>query len=93
MAEFLKTMKLNETRFLTLLEKLISETEHLQNSPSQGLIPQENLASDHVLEVLKPFSRENGGVLHVERVEFVQGRGNVIISYPGTTDKVITIFI
>lgn len=91
MEEFFKSVKMNEARFLNLLEKLIGESKYLQNSPPQGLIPQENLASNHVLDVLRPFSTENGGPLTVERVEFVKGRGNVIITYPGTTDKVIYI--
>ena len=86
----LGTVKMNESRFLSLLDKLIGESINLQNSPAQGLIPQENLASNHVLEVLKPFTKEQGGVLLVERVEFVEGRGNVIITYPGTTDKIVS---
>lgn len=86
--ESLSNIALNETRFMSLLEKLIGESEFLQNSPPQGLIPEEDRASNHVLEVLKPFMVENGGVLEVERVSFVEGRGNVIIRYPGTTDKV-----
>lgn len=31
---------------------------------------------------------ENGGPLIVEKISFVEGRGNVIIKYPGTTDAV-----
>ena len=93
MADFLNNVKMNEPRFLSLLEKLIGVSESLQNSPAQGLIPKENLASNYVLDVLKPFTVENGGVLKVERIEFVEGRGNVIITYPGTTDKVIIVII
>jgi len=85
MAEFLSEIQMNEPRFMALLEKLIGESKFLQNSPSQGLIPQEDLASNHVLEVLKPFLKENGGVLEAERVTFVEGRGNLIVKYPGTT--------
>lgn len=81
---------MNEDRFLTLLAKLIGETEKLQNNPAQGLIPQEDLASNHVLAVLEPFSKENGGPLEIERVTFVEGRGNVIIKYPGTTDRILS---
>lgn len=85
---FLASVELNEPRFLSLLEKLIGEAEFLQNSPPQGMIPREDRASDHVLKVLAPFMKTNGGVLEVERVNFVDGRGNVIIKYPGTTDKI-----
>lgn len=77
--EFLTSVSLNESRFLSLLEKLIGESKYLQNSPAQNLIPIEDKASNHVLEALRPYSKENGGVLEVERVTFVEGRGNVII--------------
>jgi len=82
---------LDDSRFLALLEKLISETKNLQNNPAQGLIPKEDLASNHVLEALKPYQKENGGVLEVERISFVEGRGNVIIKYPaasGNDDRI-----
>lgn len=71
--EFLSGVVLNEKRFLSLLEKLIGESEFLQNSPPQGLIPCEDKASNHVLDVLSPFTVENGGVLIVKRVSFVEG--------------------
>lgn len=70
---FLSDLVLNEARFLDLLEKLIGESEFLQNSPPQGLIPNEDRASDHVLKVLEPYMIKNGGVLEVERVSFVEG--------------------
>lgn len=47
------------------------------------MVPKEDNASDHVLELLKPYTTENGGPLEVERVHFTPGRGNVIIKYPG----------
>ena len=84
----LSAIRLNEPRFLELLEKLIGESEKLQNSPAQGLIPKEDLAIKHILDVLTPFSTENGGPLIIERVTFVEGRGNLLIKYPGTGDGV-----
>lgn len=83
-------LTLNEDRFVGLITNLISVSKQLQNNPAQGLIPQEDLASDFVLEVLKPYMKENGGPLEIERVTFVEGRGNVIIKYPGTTDEVVS---
>jgi acetylornithine deacetylase len=71
--DFLSGVVLNEKRFMSLLEKLIGESEFLQNSPPQGLIPCEDKASNHVLDVLSPFMVQNGGVLIVERVTFVEG--------------------
>jgi acetylornithine deacetylase len=37
----------------------------------------------HVLEVLEPYSTENGGPLKIQHVSFVEGRGNIIVEYPG----------
>jgi acetylornithine deacetylase len=71
--EFLSGVVLNEERFMSLLEKLIGESEFLQNIPPQGLRPCEDKASNHVLDVLSPFMVQNGGVLIVERVTFVEG--------------------
>lgn len=84
MASFLSSVEMNESRFLDLLGKLIGVADRLQNSPAQGLNPQEDLASDHVLALLEPHRKENGGPLEVQRVTFVEGRGNVIVKYPAT---------
>ena len=35
----------------------------------------------HLLAILKPYQKENGGVLNVEHVTFVEGRGNLILEY------------
>jgi acetylornithine deacetylase len=93
MSTFLSTMEMNRERFLELLERLIGESIHLQNSPAQGLIPREDAASDHVLALLKPHLKENGGVLEVQRVSFVEGRGNLIIKYPGTEAGKVVSFV
>lgn len=90
MSKFVLDMEMNEERFIALLTKLIGVSKFLQNSPAQGLNPQENLASDHILQLLKPYTKEEGGVLEVQRIEFVEGRGNVIIRYPGTSDRTIS---
>lgn len=86
----LQSFELNESRFIDLLTKLINECKYVQNSPSQGLIPQEDRISSHVMELLEPFTTKHGGILEVERVSFVEGRGNLIIKYPGTTKNVIS---
>lgn len=41
-------------------------------------------AAQHVLNVLEPLSDEHGGPLRIQHVTFVEGRGNVIVEYPGT---------
>jgi acetylornithine deacetylase len=56
-------------------------------------VPKEDRASDYVLEMLAPYSTKNGGVLDVQRVSFVEGRGNVIIKYHGTEKGKICSFI
>ncbi|KAG1701774.1 hypothetical protein DVH05_010268 [Phytophthora capsici] len=85
----LEDFSLDEEVFIELLRKLIGVSEKVQNAPSLGLIPQENLVSDFVLAELQPYTKDNGGYLTIERVEFVAGRGNVIITYqhPDFTDS------
>jgi hypothetical protein len=40
-------------------------------------------AARHVLEVLEPLSVEHGGPLLLQHVSYVEGRGNIIVEYPG----------
>ena len=75
----LGSLELNADRFVELMRKLIGEAKGLQNNPSQGFVPRENAASDHVLELLRPHTKELGGPLEVERIEFTEGRGNVVM--------------
>eukprot|EP00322_Chrysochromulina_rotalis_P014299 CAMPEP_0115855460 /NCGR_PEP_ID=MMETSP0287-20121206/14552_1 /TAXON_ID=412157 /ORGANISM="Chrysochromulina rotalis, Strain UIO044" /LENGTH=439 /DNA_ID=CAMNT_0003309611 /DNA_START=4 /DNA_END=1323 /DNA_ORIENTATION=+ len=84
----LSTLDLDADRYVALLSKLVGEAEKLQNNPAQGLYPREDLASDHVLAALAPYTG-SGGPLTVERVAFTEGRGNVIITYKGATDQSI----
>ena len=35
----------------------------------------------HVLDALKPYLVENGGVIKAEHIAFVEGRGNLILDY------------
>ena len=35
----------------------------------------------HLLDLLRPHSKENGGPLSVEHVVYVEGRGNLILEY------------
>ena len=81
---------MDEDRYINLLGNLIGEAKHLQNNPAQGLIPKEDLAADHVLNLLNPYSQELGGPLKIEKVSFVEGRSNLILTYPGTTNKIVS---
>ncbi|EGG22372.1 acetylornithine deacetylase [Cavenderia fasciculata] len=89
MADIVAAIELNEPRFLELLTKLIGEAKTLQNKPPE-LIPVEDNAGRHVLAALDKFKVENGGPLKIQHVAFHEGRGNILIQYPGTTEKSIS---
>ena len=74
--------RLNTERFLRVLRDLVAAGERLQNSPSQDQPPpQEDLAGDIVLDALSAHIAH--GRLQVERVSYAEGRGNLLLSYPG----------
>lgn len=75
--------------FVELLGKLIGEAKYLQNNPKLGVTPQEKRAAVIVLEELAPYSTENGGPLVIEELEFVPGRSNLKVVYPGTTSETV----
>ena len=47
-------------------------------------------AINHIKDLLKPYSAENGGPLTVDHVAYVEGRGNLILGYssPGASGTV-----
>ena len=80
----LNALELDEKKFLSLLGDLIGESKDLQNTGvGTAHVPKEDLAVKHVLEALKPYRVESGGVLEVEHVSYAEGRGNVVVKYPG----------
>mmetsp|Transcript_3059 Transcript_3059/g.4377 ORF Transcript_3059/g.4377 Transcript_3059/m.4377 type:complete len:500 (+) Transcript_3059:326-1825(+) len=83
-------IRLDPERFVELLTKLVGEAKYLQNFPPE-LVPQEDRAVKHVLEVLEPYMEKNGGVLKVETHAYTEGRSNVIIRYPGRSSDSGTI--
>ena len=79
-ASFLQSLELNEDRFVSLLRNLIGEAEYLQNTGvGTAYVPQEDRAIKHVLEVLAPHRKENGGPLEIDHVTYAEGRGNLIM--------------
>jgi acetylornithine deacetylase len=52
----------------------------------------EDKASDIVIEALMPYTQPNGP-LSVERVTYVEGRGNLIIKYPGASPGKVCSFV
>ena len=71
MSEIFDKVELNEARYVGLLKNLIGETKWLQNSPAQGLVPEEDRA---IKPLHGPYSKENGGMLEIEKVTFVENR-------------------
>src|SRR5579872_70185 len=61
--------------YVNLLSKMISQTERLQNKPPK-LVPCENLIACIVESELKDCDN-----VSVKRVEYVEGRPNLIIRY------------
>ncbi|CAI7805916.1 unnamed protein product [Closterium sp. NIES-54] len=84
--------QLDEDRFVSLLEKLINEARYLQNNPPE-CVPKEDRAVRHVLDVLQPYSEEEGGPLHIQHVSYVEGRGNLIITYKGSHPSNVLSFV
>ena len=84
----LTTWRLNDERFLRVLGGMMAVCEHLQNSPLKDKPPpQEDLAGDVVCKELEPLVQ--AGRLQVERVRYAEGRGNLILTYPGRTDRTV----
>lgn len=82
-----KDLSLNRDEYITLMTKLIGESKNVQNNPRQGLVPEEGKVAKHVLDVLEPFKKENGGPLAIEQFIYKEGRPNLKITYPGASDK------
>ncbi|XP_077235294.1 peptidase M20/M25/M40 family protein [Tasmannia lanceolata] len=85
--------ELDRDSFVTLLGKIIGESKHVQNNPPE-LVPREDRVARHVLDVLLPYSTSSGeGPLIVNHVSYVEGRGNIIVEYPGTVPGKILSFV
>eukprot|EP00240_Pyramimonas_obovata_P001562 CAMPEP_0118927854 /NCGR_PEP_ID=MMETSP1169-20130426/5242_1 /TAXON_ID=36882 /ORGANISM="Pyramimonas obovata, Strain CCMP722" /LENGTH=437 /DNA_ID=CAMNT_0006869711 /DNA_START=69 /DNA_END=1378 /DNA_ORIENTATION=+ len=85
-------VKFDDDAFVDLLEKLIGESKHLQNHPPHS-VPKEDRAVRHVMDVLRPYTTDEGGPLEVKHIAYHEGRGNVIITYPGEEGGPIMSFV
>ncbi|WOL09543.1 acetylornithine deacetylase [Canna indica] len=84
---------LDRESYVALLSKIIGEARYVQNNPPD-LIPKEDRVARHVLDALLPLSTSTGGgPLLVSHVSYVEGRGNVIVEYPGTDPARILSFV
>jgi acetylornithine deacetylase len=81
-------LRLDEERFLRVLGQMMAVSERLQNSPVANLVPCEDLAGDVVLRELGALAAETRQ-LSVERVSYVPGRGNLILSWAGRTTRTV----
>lgn len=72
--------ELKDDRFIDLLRKLIGESKFVQNHPPKH-IPEEDKIIAHVMEALKPYLIENGGVIRAQHLHFTDKRGNLILEY------------
>lgn len=88
----LRDLKLESEIFVPLLSNLVGEAKYLQNNPPEH-VPKEDRAARHVLDILSPLSVEEGGPLIVKHVSYVEGRGNIIVEYPGTENGRIVSFV
>jgi acetylornithine deacetylase len=84
----LTTWCLNDDRFVRVLKDMVAVGERLQNSlAKEAPLPQEDLAGDIVYRELAPLVQN--GKLRLERVSYAEGRGNLILTYPGRTDRTV----
>mmetsp|Transcript_94041 Transcript_94041/g.261785 ORF Transcript_94041/g.261785 Transcript_94041/m.261785 type:complete len:534 (+) Transcript_94041:61-1662(+) len=81
--------ELDTSAFVSLLRRLISESKHLQNNPRLGIHPEEKRAALIVMQELEAYSTKAGGPLVIEELEYVPGRSNLKITYPGTGSKTL----
>jgi len=81
--------ELDTELFVQLLGKLMAQSKHLQNNPRLGIHPEEKRGVDIVLKDLEGLSTKKGGPLILEELEYVKGRSNLKITYPGTTSKTV----
>jgi len=90
LSDALKGLDLDKDEYVALMEKLIGEARHVQNNPRQGLVPKESVVAVHVMDVLEPYKQENGGPLIIKELEYMEGRPNIKITYPGTDPEKCT---
>lgn len=76
----MERLELNEDGFVALLDKLIGESEFVQNNPPK-FVPKEDKIIEHLLTELAPYDKKNGGVLDIKHVFYKPGRGNLLIDY------------
>jgi acetylornithine deacetylase/succinyl-diaminopimelate desuccinylase-like protein len=77
-------LALREDRFLEVLRRLIALTPRLQNNPGAGLVPEERLAAQVVLETLAPHVQS--GFIQAESLAAAgnESRPSLVLTVKGT---------
>jgi acetylornithine deacetylase len=75
---------LNERRFLEILTKLIALGPRLTNSPDAGQIPEERLAANIVLDVLRPHIESGFIDAELLAAPGFEARPNLVLTVKGT---------
>jgi acetylornithine deacetylase/succinyl-diaminopimelate desuccinylase-like protein len=75
---------LNEARFLDLLSRLVALGPRLSNAPDAGQIPEERLAADLVLEVLRPHVESGFMSVELLAAPGFESRPNLIATVRGS---------
>jgi acetylornithine deacetylase len=85
----MQSLALREDRFLDLLRRLIALTPKLQNNPASGLVPEERLAAQVVLDTLAPHIQS--GFIHAESLASPgnEARPSLVLTVKGTGDGAI----
>lgn len=84
----LKDWTLNDERFLRVLRGMMAHCERLQNSPlKEAPPPQEDLAGNVVRQELASYVHH--GRLRLDHISYAENRGNLILTYPGRTEKTV----
>lgn len=80
----MNTLSLRDDRFLAVLRRLIALTPKLQNNPAAGLVPEERLAAEVVLDVLAPHVKS--GFLKAEALAAPgkEARPSLVLTVQGT---------
>ena len=82
-------LMLREDRFLEVLRRLIALTPRLQNNPSEGLVPEERLAAQVVLDTLAPHLQS--GFIHAESLAAPgqEARPSLVLTVKGTGEHTV----
>jgi acetylornithine deacetylase/succinyl-diaminopimelate desuccinylase-like protein len=82
-------LSLREDRFLDVLRRLIALTPKLQNNPGAGLVPEERLAAQVVLETLAPHIQSGFIQAELMAAPGYESRPSLVLTVKGTGEGAI----